>query len=58
MRCIFTCEIKKKYIFMNKKIILPFRKLKFETQLNMGFSAKGRSYLAIVVFKIVVIVVF
>jgi hypothetical protein len=54
----FTCEIKKKYIFMNKKIILPFRKLKFETQLNMGFSAKGRSYLAIVVFKIVVIVVF
>jgi len=43
---------------MNEKIILPFRKLKFETQLNMGFSAKDRSYLAMVMFMIVVVVVF
>jgi hypothetical protein len=43
---------------MNEKIILPFRKLKFETQLNMGFSAKDKSYLAMVVFRIVVVVVF
>jgi hypothetical protein len=55
----FTCKLnKKKYVFMNEKIILPFRKLKFETQLNMGFIAKDKSYLAMVVFMIVVVVVF